>query len=329
MHPIHRLALVAVAVLGGVACESTVTGNEGNFQFSYPADDRVFDFNKPIAIGARLDVSVRDAGDRGAVTLDDARSDDDAILMVESFADDTFTLLATGDGSAGITVAGTASNGEQQTDTVNMLARTPEVHMLRHTCTDTSTAAYLAGQQVYVPFEYTMADGQPVIGYGYYPVTPSSTALTFDATFQGNQYMRFDTAQAGNVTLASDITDAALELRIVESASITGVQEPIAFVVEDIDVGDVNPFYVRPMVDDTVVCQARTPYTVTSDSPEICAVRVADPVGTPENASDFANELAWFDVEGLAAGSCAYTVTFPEGADGAGVSASFTFPIEP
>lgn len=68
-HTIRIAALTSAVFIGAIGCESTITGNEGNFQFSYPADDRVLDFNKPIAIGARLDVSVRTAGDRTAVTL--------------------------------------------------------------------------------------------------------------------------------------------------------------------------------------------------------------------------------------------------------------------
>jgi hypothetical protein len=48
--------LAGAALLLTVACQSTLTGNEGNFQFSYDADDWITDFNKPIAVGAYLDI---------------------------------------------------------------------------------------------------------------------------------------------------------------------------------------------------------------------------------------------------------------------------------
>ena len=68
-----------------VGCTSKITGNEGNFEFSYPADDRVADFNNPIAVGAYLDLEVRDVGYQQPVTLSAASTDDESVLMVESF----------------------------------------------------------------------------------------------------------------------------------------------------------------------------------------------------------------------------------------------------
>ena len=51
-------------------------------------------------------------------------------------------------------------------------------------------AAYLANQRVYVPFEMSMANGQPVIGYGYYPVAMGEGAplvLNSETTFKVDQ----------------------------------------------------------------------------------------------------------------------------------------------
>lgn len=322
-----RLGLVATVLVSGLACESTVTGNEGNFSFSYPADDRLFDFNKPIAVGAFLKVRVRDAGDRSDVILTEAASADDSVVQVSMFDSISFTVEAIGDGNTLLNVSATTMSGQIQTDSVNLLARVPEVHTMRHTCTEDRKASYLTGQKIYVPFELEMLDSQPVIGFGYYPVASSSEALTFDASFQGSQYMRFDTSAAEAVVLSSDITTTTLAVDVVAPASISGVQEPTAFVVEDIDVGDTNLFYVRPMVEDTVVCQAITPLVVVSLTPEICDVRAGDGVAGEE--TDTGNEHGWFEVEGLAAGSCEYTVTFTAGADGTGVWQNFSYTIEP
>ncbi len=40
-------ALLALLCLLSLACRSRITGNEGNFQFSYAADDDVADFTSP------------------------------------------------------------------------------------------------------------------------------------------------------------------------------------------------------------------------------------------------------------------------------------------
>lgn len=325
---VRVLALAGTVLVGGIGCESTITGNEGNLQFSYPADDRVFDFNKPIAVGAYLDVRVREVGNQRAVSLSDVESEDASVLDVDGFADDTFTLVGTGDGNVEIRVSANTTSGESLGDAVNMLARTPEVHVLRHTCTSEPDAAYLAGQSVYVPFEFLMANDQPVIGYGYYPVTPSDpSALVVDATHQGSQYMRIGIEGTGSTTLTSDIDGTSLQMELIEPAAIDGITDPIAFVIEDIDVGDVNLFYARPRAGERIVCQADTAMTVASDTPAICDVRLAG--NSSGEQTDTANEFGWFEVEGVAEGSCAFTVTFPLGAGGAGVSQQFTYPIEP
>ncbi len=45
--PLALACLLAVTL----GCRSRITGNEGNFQFSYPADDDVVDFFSPHAAG--------------------------------------------------------------------------------------------------------------------------------------------------------------------------------------------------------------------------------------------------------------------------------------
>ena len=83
------LAVASMGIASG-ACVSKTTGNEGNFEFSYPADDRVGDFNKPIAVGAFLDLEVRDVGDRSPVALDSASFVDPSVFKltpsIESWA---------------------------------------------------------------------------------------------------------------------------------------------------------------------------------------------------------------------------------------------------
>jgi len=327
------LILAALTVLPAlVGCESKVTGNEGNFQFSYPADDRVADFNKPIAVGAYLDIEVRDVGYQQPVTLSAASTDDEGVLAVESFQGSELTLKGVGAGSALLSVEGTTTDGELLTDSVNMLAAVPEVLQLAHTCEDLDSAAYLTNQRVWLPFEMTMENTQPVIGYGYYPLTvdtaDSGAAVTLNVSDSGQQYMAFDMGSTGGAaTLTSTIDDTTLSFTVVTEAEIDGAAQPIAWVFEDIDVGDVNDFYVLPMSGEKTLCQAEANKTVTSDTPEICDVRDRE---VPSGATGSeAYEFGWFEVEGLAEGTCEYTVTYPDGDGGAGASASFSYTIEP
>ncbi|HCF56896.1 MAG TPA: hypothetical protein DFS52_02730, partial [Myxococcales bacterium] len=64
-----RAAMLVFAAVAIAGCQSMITGNEGNLEFSYRADDEVRDFNKPIAVGAKLDLEVRTNGTRQTVEL--------------------------------------------------------------------------------------------------------------------------------------------------------------------------------------------------------------------------------------------------------------------
>lgn len=323
----HRASLLTLAILltTSASCRSRITGNEGNFQFSYVADDRLTDFNKPIAIGAFLDIEVVDVGQQRPVTLSVAESNDPAVLAVTAFEGANVTVQGVAEGEPLLSVTGTTADGEEQSDSVNLLVRAPEVLRLAHTCSTTNTAAYVTGQRVYVPFEMERENGQPIIGYGLYPATPSDTAaLTLNAAASNQQFMAFDTgAAAATLTLDSDIDDTSLDVALIAEGSIDGIEEPIAFVLEDIDVGDTNAFYVRPTTGSTTVCQADIDKVVQSDTPAVCDVRERD------SADQGAHEFGWFEIEGVAAGTCQYTVTFPGGDNGNGVSQQFSYEIQP
>jgi len=324
MSKLSTTNVLSAALLLAVACQSTLTGNEGNFQFSYDADDWITDFNKPIAVGAYLDISVREVGTFQAIDLSDASYDDPAVLDVESFEGASITVAGTGEGLALLQVEGTTASGETLTDSINMQAKVPEVLAMWHTCGGETQGNYLTDQRIWLPFEMQMENSQPVIGYGYYPLTADTAAATLVSAESGQQWMAFDTAVAAGVTvLSSDIDDTTLTMNVVAPSAINGVDKPIAYVVEDIDVGDTNGFYVRPLLDDLALCQAEVDNTVVSDTPDICTVTDTEPVETGDH------EYGWFSVTGVAEGECIFTVSYPDGNNGAGASAQFSYPIEP
>jgi len=320
---IRRGALL-VTVGWVVACSSAVTGNEGNFVFSYAADDDVLDFNKPVAVGAKLDLMVTEVGSRSPVELTEAGTDDPAVMEVVDVGGSMLTIEGTGEGNVLVEVVGTTQGGEELTDSVNMNAAVPEVHKLIHTCDrQAERASYLTNTDVVLEFEFLRSNGQSIIGYGYYPVTLTGDALALDADASGQLWMHLAVGpDPGTVEMVSDIDGTRRILDVVDPGAIDGVREPIDFVWEDIDVGDTNAFYVLPTVGDTVVCQAQTPMEAVSLTPETCTVADGDP--DPDSA-----DWGWFNVTGVAEGTCAFEVTYTRGNGGAGASATFSYPIEP
>lgn len=308
-------------LLALLACQSRITGNEGNFEFAYWTDDDVVDFNKPIAVGGKLDITVTDVDAHQPVSLTTAAFDE-ATLAVESVSGDTVTVAGVSDGGALLSVEGDTAAGEHLTDSINLLAATPEVLRMWHDCTAESDAAYLESATLWLAYDLERSNGQSIIGYGVYPVEAAGP-LTLDADASGQTWMVLTAGSAGTATLTSTIDTTALSFEVVAPGAIDGVETPTAYVLEDIDAGDTNSFYVRPTSAGLTLCQADVEKTVVSDTPETCDVRDADA------ADSTLHEYGWFEIEGIAAGTCRYTVTYPDGNGGAGASAQFEYTIEP
>lgn len=298
-------SLMAMTVVAG--CLSRTTGNEGNLTFSFAADDNLLDFNKPIGVGARLELTVRESGNNRGVTLLDAKFDDESLGVI-SFDGNKIIVEGLAEGNAELQVDAELRDGTVVSDSVNLLARVPEVLKLNHTCSDDREALYLTGQRILVPFDMERSNGQPVIGFGLYPVSfDPADALTLDESIAAQQFMHLDTSEtAQTVTLKSDIDDTSLTLKLTDPADIDGA-ELIADFRALVDVPAI--YYALPTVGGQRVCQALTDPTVTSDTPEVCEVT------RPEDNTDPAapdNELGFIRVLGKQVGVCSFTVTYPE-----------------
>lgn len=319
------LALLAVMLMSG--CKSVLTGNEGNLEFAYPADDRVADFNKPIAVGAKLELEVLEAGNRKAVSLVSALTEDESILKVVSFSGSKLILEGVGTGGTLVSVEANTSTGALG-DSVNMLARVPEVMKIANTCVEESSAQYLTGQDIIIPFDFEMSNGQPVIGYGYFPITlEPADGLTHDDTVKDQQWLHFTTGTtAQNVALSNTIDSTSITLELVDVGSVDGAMLQLDSVLPA-EVGKKRALYVLPTVGGRPVCQAVTDYSVVSDSPEVCNVTVV----TAPDTSDLGvvQEYGWLEIEGLGAGTCNFTVTYLEGAAGAGASSALAVEVMP
>lgn len=322
---LHSLALAALA-LTALGCRSKITGNEGNFDFSYVADDDVRNFNKPIAVGAKLDLKVAVTGTGRAVTLEAASSSADAVLKVDGFQGDTVVLEGAGSGSALISVTGTTAAGTSLSDSVNMLSRVPQVLKLFHTCTTATEARYLVNQDIVIGYDMEMSNGQPVIGYGYWPVTYAPAGgVTQDVTTKDQQFLQLKTAATKQtVTITSTIDQTTKTLVLVEPADIDGADFAYPDAVPHTLVGATSYFNFIASVGGQPVCQAYLDNSATSTSPTLCDVSKVAP---PDDKTGPKNEFGWVKVTGKAAGTCTFDVTWTQVNGGQGLTKSFSVPI--
>ncbi|MEL6184395.1 MAG: hypothetical protein AAFU79_07210 [Myxococcota bacterium] len=315
-----RASLLLVLSLSP-ACTSRLTGNEGNFEFSYIADDAIEDFNKPIAPGASLDIEVRTVGDRRNVRLDAVITDPSLFEVVEILGN-RFTLRALREGNGLIEVEGQATGEPILGDSINLTAREPDRVRLSHTCVEGRNGLYLTGQRILVPFEMERSNGQPVIGYGRYPVVISdSTLLTLDASVRAQAFLHLDTGlEPGRAEILSDLDPSSLAVDIVAPDAITGSEIFFDQLIET-DVGDTDRYFVLPTSGGQPICQAAIAKSVVSLTPETCTAFDSTP-------SSEGPELAWLAVTGVSAGTCELSVSYPTATMG-GISTTVTIEIAP
>ncbi|MEO1270188.1 MAG: hypothetical protein AAFX99_19040 [Myxococcota bacterium] len=325
-----QFTLLATAVVVWTGCNSRLTGNEGNLTFQYTADDDVTNFNKPIAVGAKLDVKVLEVGNNRPATLTSANTTDTSVLDVSTFGGNEMTLEGKGAGNTLIEVGATVSGGTAVTDSVNMSSAVPEVLKLNHTCTDDDNALYLINKDlVLVGFDMERSNGQPVIGYGYYPATPEP-ADAMSVITEGHKDQIFIHLSTGSTkadaTLNSDLDDTSISMRLVEEGDIDGIDVNDNSPAFQILVGNVNYPHFWPTVGDTRICQGglRSTMTAETSTPDICDVQVA---GEDLPDSAYTGESQFVRIEGKAFGACEFTVTFAGGNNGDGVTENFTATI--
>ncbi|MBH25909.1 MAG: hypothetical protein CMH57_15995 [Myxococcales bacterium] len=327
---IAQAGLLTTALLAWTGCNSQLTGNEGNLTFQYAADDDVNNFNKPVAVGAKLDVKVLEVGNNRSATLTAASTSDPNVLDVASFAGDTMVLEGKGAGNTLVEVAATTSGGTAVTDSVNMSAAVPDVLKLRHTCTEGDRALYLVGQELaFIGFDMERSNGQPVIGYGYYPVSaePAEGATVITEGHKDQIFIRLSLSDTkGDVTLKSDIDTATLSMGLVQEGDIDGIDINENSPAFQILVGNVNYPHFWPTVGGTRICQGALGSSLTAETstPDICDVRA---VGDDQPESGYVGESQFVRIEGKAFGTCEFTVTFAGANGGQGLTESFTASI--
>ncbi|MBM65027.1 MAG: hypothetical protein CMH55_02185 [Myxococcales bacterium] len=305
-----RTALCILAMTGVAGCESSIAGNEGQLRFAYDSDDDVFNFNKPIAVGAALDLRVADFADQLDAVVVAASTKDTDVLEVLEFSGNTVTLIGTGKGSTLVKVSANDHRGIELDDSVNMMARQVEVLRMNHTCTDDVEGHYLAGQRIVVPFELELNSGNPLIGYGFYPVTDEPAGrISIDRSRNQQEFMTIDTgSRTGTVSLLSDVDATRLDVTVVRESDIDGATLPFG-APSSIRAGTSAFLWVLPTANVRPICQAITRKSAESLTPDVCTVMDAEGLSDEEGGGR--HESGWIEVEGHQSGTCQYRVSYP------------------
>lgn len=323
-------SLLIVGVIGLLAsgCVSKVTGNEGNLTFQYPADDSLLDFNKPIAIGAKLDISVRQVGDTNElVELSDASSDAPKVLAINSFQGHSLVLEGVGAGSATIEVTAKQADGSVVTDSVNMLSRAAEVLKMRHYCTSDSLGHYLVDHDVLIPYDLERANGQAVIGYGYHPIKiEPATSLAINEKNKAQVHFWLHTAKTPqNAKITSTIDASALEMQIHVEGEIDGAMMDGGDVANKAVVALTHFVLIRPTIDGAPLCQAHADFTAEATTDDVCTVKA---LTAKRTGKDVETGYGWVQITGKKVGKCNFNVSFPKANGGKGLIAPFEVTVK-
>ncbi len=321
-----RLTLLAVLLVA--ACVSRTTGNEGNLDFWYVDLNlgQISNFNKPIMVGARLDLKVAKAGGgTSAVTLESASTDEPDAVVVDSFSDHEVVLHALAEGNVLVEVRAEVTGEGTVTDSVNMLAREPQKLVLTHPCTLDDHAAYVVDSDVSVLFDPQRDNGQKLIGYGHWPVDLEPEGVVSIRTEDKSlEVLPLHTDATGSITIASQIDEAELTLDVITDGDVDGIElRDTVTVPEDHD----RLVQVLGLVGATRVCWNDPEFSVTVDTPEVCDVRSWHSDDGKSEGEGVA--WAWLVVEGKVPGTCTFSVTFEEASAGAGVTESFDLEVTP
>lgn len=315
---------VALVLSSTIACEARITGAEGNLQFAYYGAGDNFDFNKPIAVGAKLDLRVYEAVTRHNVTVLDADVEPAGVLEIEEITGNRIVLMGIDDGRTEIRAEAELRDGEVVEDFVSMRSRTATQLRLRHYCNDEARALYLTEQQVWIPFTLHAANDEQLIGYGYRPVDFDPVdSVTLRTDNKDQEQFRIDTGEiAGPVQLTSQIDEAHLEVELVEAASINGLQ---AVTGADVRVNHTTTIHFQPLVDGERVCQPILDFEVTNLTPDNCEIHTLD----SSTESAIFREFGWVGIEGRQAGECTIMAVLEDVNGGAGVSTEASVTINP
>lgn len=310
------------------ACIPSAQGVNDNITFSY--DAKGGQFSRAVAIGASLELEVRDNGNKKLFVREVTIDEPDIFKVVER-GESSITLKAIGDGNTMVSVIAQNSSGQTVTDEILMRASKPATIKVTHACADEDELVgyYLKAQEIELPIVALNQDDGELVGVGGDLVELNAELAQLVSLNLSRQTLKLKLGETpGEVELKSAY-DANFKrvIKIVEPAQIDDITLEQG---DEVVVGSGSFMTVRPAIMGGAICGSTLPLTITTLTPEVCDVAtVTERLSEADQPVDPAalGDSGLIDVEGKAAGDCKFTVTYPQGAAGAGASAEFTVKI--
>ena len=167
-------------------------------------------------------------------------------------------------------------------------------------------------------YGFELKDGQPVIGYGYYPfVISPAEALTLNPGKDQASVQATVGDYLGDVTITSPL-DASLNrvFTFVSPAQVDGIMISSNF--KEVDRSFGATVTVAPAVGGLHVCDSSLAFTFTNNSPEDCVIR-------PGLGSRIEIEV---EPGARDAERCDFALSFAAARGGQGVTQQFSLPIK-
>lgn len=320
-HIFGATAALALALPMASCVSGNVPGEAARLAFSYDTDAPRGSLSSPIAIGARITLRAADVSTSTPLPIITATSDSAAVVVL-GIEDGGVLLEGAMEGTARITVAATLRD-EPVVDTIVLESQPAARLSLEHACAGGESGVYLTGSRVRLPLELASAEGRPLIGHGFHPVTfDPGGRLTIDESSTSEAFLPLRSGQLeGVVTIASSIDDERLSLELIDEGRISGAELLGGSIDNAVAIGETRFAIVAPLFDGRRLCQGEPEREITTDTPALCTVA---PI---TRATEDAPRQGLVSIRGIAQGTCRFTVRFPTAADGSGLEVPFGVPV--
>lgn len=306
-------SMVALGIMVGLGtgCGVELGGKEGNLNFRYR--NATFESGVQtgaLAVGAKVDVEVRQPDGDGALPITEAFSEAADIIDVISRKTNSFTLEALKAGEAEIGVKARAGLTSLE-DAVDIQSAELEKVTISDHCTD---SVFLTGTTGYFRYRMNDAAGKRLTGYGLYPVeVEPSTGGDVDQMFNLLGLMAVNIgSEAGEYKLTSELAEQDFTFVVVAPEEIASVdfmdgdeveEQSGEEVYQQVSVGEKLPVvaFAMEVQDGRQICgSSAQAIELSTSTPEIC-----------KPTYQFLSALHMVNVEGLEAGECEVTLSIP------------------
>ena len=300
------LTALLLALTLGIApgCDVELDGDEGNFTFRYLESER--DVASDLAVGARVDIEVRDAETEAVLALDQVYSEDSQVIEVVDEQARQFTLEAVSAGRARIGADATV-HGEELSDSVEIRSAEVGEVELSDKCSD---GVFLTDNRLRAGYHMRDAAGGRLTGYGHYPVSVEPAeggTVNEEIRFLGSLEI-LTGSEPGTFEIVPDVDGGSLSFELIAAADVDELDlvtdhESTAPVV-NVGHSEAAVVYGLQAGGRTVCGPLDTSVEITSETPEICQAEPGLFFGELDVLS-----MHTVVVEGLEAGDCEITLS--------------------